>query len=114
MPAYTIVTTSATQGGDTAEVNTLTDDFANDSEALGYARRMADEMIDMAHQLLLDFDYSNVGVYDGDLIDEEVTPDHTALIGVWVLDEDGSAFVPAEEFREGAIEIEPSVSVPES
>ena len=75
MPAYTIVTTSAVQGGDTAEVNTLTDDFANDSEALGYARRMADEMIDMAHQLLLDFDYSNVGVYEGDLIDEDITPD---------------------------------------
>ena len=49
MSAYTIVTTSAVQGGDTAEVNTLTDDFSNDSEALGYARRMADEMIDMAN-----------------------------------------------------------------
>ncbi|MBU2164570.1 MAG: hypothetical protein KKC40_07975 [Alphaproteobacteria bacterium] len=108
MPAYTIVTTSAVQGGDTAEVNTLTDDFANDSEALGYARRMADEMIEMAHQLLLDFDYSNVGVYDGDLIDEDITPDHASLIGVWVLDEDGSACVTAEEFREGATEVEPS------
>ena len=108
MPAYTIVTTSAVKDGDTAEVNTLTDDFANDSEALGYARRMADEMIDMAHQLLLDFDYSNVGVYDGDLLDEDITPDHPSLIGVWVLDEDGSAFVTAEEFREGSTEAEPS------
>lgn len=108
MPAFTIVTTSATQGSDSAEVNTLTDDFSNESEAIGYARRMADEMIDMASQLLLDFDYSNVGVFDGDLIDEDITPDHVALIGVWVLDEEGSAFVPADEFREGSVEVEPA------
>jgi hypothetical protein len=106
MPAFTIVTTSAVQGSEAAEVNTLTDDFSNDSEALGYARRMADEMIDMANQLQLDFDYSNVGVYEGDLLDEDVTPDHPALIGVWVLDDEGSAFVPAEEFRDGSTETE--------
>jgi len=108
MSAFTIVTTSAVQGSEAAEVNTLTDDFSDASEAVGYARRMADEMIDMAHQLLLDFDYSNVGVYDGDLIDEDITPDHASLIGVWVLDEDGSACVTAEEFREGATDVEPS------
>lgn len=106
MSAYTIVTTSAVQGSEAAEVNTLTDDFSDASEAVGYARRMADEMIDMAAQLLLDFDYSNVGVYEGDLLDEDVTPDHPALIGVWVLDEEGSAFVPAEEFRQGSTEVE--------
>lgn len=106
MSAFTIVTTSAVQGSEAAEVNTLTDDFSNVSEALGYARRMADEMIDMAGQLQLDFDYSNVGVYEGDLIDEDVTPDHEALIGVWVLDEEGSAFVLADEFREGSTEAE--------
>lgn len=104
MPAYTIVTTSATQGSDAAEVNTLTDEFDNESEALGYSRRMADEMLGLAHQLSLDFDYSNVGVYDGDLIDEDVDPSHSALIGVWVLEDDGAAFVAAEEFREGAAE----------
>ena len=42
MPAYTIVTTSATQGSDAAEVSTLTDEFINESEALGYSRRMAE------------------------------------------------------------------------
>jgi hypothetical protein len=106
MSAFTIVTTSAVQGSEAAEVNTLTDDFSEASEAVGYARRMADEMIDMAAQLLLDFDYSNVGVYEGDLLDEDVTPDHPALIGVWVLDEEGSAFVHAEEFRQGSTEVE--------
>ena len=62
MPAYTIVTTSATHGSDAAEVNTLADDFANESEALGYSRRMAHEMLSLAAQLSLDFDYSNVGL----------------------------------------------------
>ncbi len=105
MPAYTIVTTSATQGSDAAEVSTLSDDFADQSEALGYSRRMADEMLDMAAQLSLDFDYSNVGLYEGDLIDEELDPEHPALVGVWVLDEEGVAFVPADEFRENATEM---------
>jgi hypothetical protein len=104
MPAYTIVTTSAVQDSDAAEVNTLTDDFTSEAEALGYARRMADEMLGLAHQLSLDFDYSNVGLYDGDLIDEDLDPGHPALIGVWVLDEDGAVFIPADEFREGAAE----------
>ena len=105
MPAFTIVTTSAAEGSDAAEVNTLTDEFTNESEALGYARRMADEMLGLAHQLSLDFDYSNVSLYSGDLIDEDVDPSHPALIGVWVLDDDAAAFVSAEEFREGAAEV---------
>lgn len=104
MPAYTIVTTSAAQDSDAAEVNTLTDEFTDEMEAVGYSRRMADEMIGLSHQLSLDFDYSNVALYDGDLIDEDLDPSHSALIGVWVLEDDGAAFVPAEEFREGAAE----------
>jgi len=102
MPAFTIVTTSATQGSDAAEVSSLADEFGNDSEALGYSRRMAEEMIGMAHQLSLDFDYSHVGLYEGDLVDEEVDPAHPAFLGAWVLDEDGAAFLTAEEFRDGA------------
>jgi hypothetical protein len=102
MPAYTIVTTSAAQDSDAAEVNTLVDDFANESEAVGYARRMADEMLGLAEQLTLDFDYSNVAIHDGDLIDEELDPTHSSFIGMWVLDEAGVAFVGADEFRENA------------
>ena len=104
MPAYTIVTTSATQGSDEAEVNTLADDFTSESEARGYARRMADEMLTLASQLSLDFDYSNVGLYEGDLLDEEVEPEHPSFLGAWVLDEQGAAFVSAEEFREASAE----------
>jgi hypothetical protein len=108
MPAYTIVTTSAVQDSDAAEVNSLSDEFTSESEAMGYSRRMADEMLGLAHQLLLDFDYSNVSLYEGDLLDEDVDPSHPSLIGVWVLDDDGAAFVPAGEFREGATEPVPS------
>jgi len=104
MPAYTIVTTTATQGAEAVEVSTLSDDFENDSEVMGYSRRMAEEMVGMAHQLSLDFDYSNIGLFDGDLFDEDLTPDHPAFRGLWVLDDDGAAFVTPEEFREGAAE----------
>ena len=106
MPAFTIVTTSATQGSDAAEVSSLADEFGSDVEALGYARRMADEMLTMASQLALDFDYSHVGLYEGDLIDEEVDPSHAAFLGAWVLDEEGIAFLTAEEFRDGSDDIE--------
>jgi hypothetical protein len=99
MPAYTIVTTSATQGSDAAEVSTLADEFGNESEALGYSRRMAEEMVGLAHQLSLDFDYSNVGLYEGDLIDEDLDPAHPSFLGAWVLDEEGVAFILADEFR---------------
>ena len=104
MPAYTIVTTTATQGSDAAEVNTLTDDFGDQSEAIGYSRRMAEEMIGLAHQLTLDFDYSNVGLYEGDLLEEDLNPEHPSFIGIWVLDQDGAAFVTAEEFDAGEVE----------
>ena len=108
MPAYTIVTTSAAQGSDAAEMNTLTDDFGSEAEAVGYSRRMADEMLGLAGQLSLDFDYSNVALYDGDLLDEDLDPDHPALNGVWVLDEDGCAYVPADKFRDAATESDPA------
>jgi hypothetical protein len=104
MPAYTIVTTSAAQDSEAAEVNTLVDDFANESEAIGYARRMADEMLGLAGQLTLDFDYSNVAIHDGDLIDEELGPMDASFIGMWVLDETGVAYVGADEVREDASE----------
>ena len=105
-PAYTIVTTTATQGSDAAEVNTLTDDFGDQSEAIGYSRPMAEEMIGLAHQLSLDFDYSNVGLYDGDLLDEDLDPAHAAFVGIWILDDEGAAFILADDFRESLAETE--------
>ena len=104
MPAYTIVTTTATKDTDEVEVSTLSDDFANESEVVGYSRRMAEEMVGFANQLSLDFDYSNVSLYDGDLFDEDLNPSHPAFRGLWVLDEGGAAFVTPEEFHESATE----------
>jgi hypothetical protein len=104
MPAYTIVTTSAVQESDAAEVTSLTDEFDSEIEAVGYSRRMADEMLGLAGQLSLDFDYSNVGLYEGDLLDEDVDPSHRDFVGLWVLDEAGAAFVTAAEFRQDAAE----------
>ncbi len=106
MPAFTIVTTTATQNTEAVEVSTLSDDFTNESEAIGYSRRMAEEMVGMAHQLSMDFDYSSVGVYDGDLFDEDLTPDHPAFRGLWSLDDDGAAFVTPEEFHENNDELD--------
>lgn len=106
MPPYTIVTTSAAQDSDAAEVSALADEFVNESEVLGYSRRMAEEMLGLAAQLSLDFDYSNVGVYEGDLIDEDLDPEHPAFLGMWVLEEEGAAFVPADEFRQNAADEE--------
>lgn len=98
MTVYTIVSTSATQGKEEAEVNSLTDEFANESEVIGYSRRMAEEIVEMADQLQLDFDYSSVGLYEGDLIDEDLTPEHAAFVGLWVLDGQGPEYVSAAEY----------------
>jgi len=106
MPSFTIVTTTATKDAEAVEVSTLSDDFANESEAIGYTRRMAEEMLGFADQLSLDFDYSNVGIYEGDLFDEDLNPEHPAFKGLWVLDDDGPAFVTADEFRDGGAEEE--------
>lgn len=99
MPAFTIVTTTATQGSDAAEISALADEFSNESEALGYSRRMAEELLGMADQLELDFDYSNVSLYDGDVVEQEPDPANPAFLGVWVLDDDGVAYVTSDEYH---------------
>ncbi|WP_292053384.1 MULTISPECIES: hypothetical protein [unclassified Brevundimonas] len=98
MTAYTIVITTATEGNENAEVNTLTDEFANESEVIGYSRRLAEELVELAEELQLEFDYSSVGLYKGDVIDEDLTPEHETFLGLWVLDAEGAEYVTAEEF----------------
>ncbi|MCR5879406.1 hypothetical protein [Phenylobacterium sp. J367] len=95
------------KGSDQAEVNTLSDEFENESEALGYSRRMAEEMLGLADQLSLDFDYSHVALYEGELFDEDLDPLHEAFVGMWLLDDAGAAFTRAQEFRENAT-VEPA------
>ena len=106
MPAYTIVITTASQGAEEAEVSTLTDEFSNESEVLGYSRRMAEELVELSDELKLEFEYSHVGLYEGDLNEEDLTPEHEAFLGLWVLDEEGAEYVTAAEFaEEEAIEV---------
>lgn len=110
MTAYTIVITTATQGSEDAEVNTLSDEFTNESEVIGYSRRLAEELVELAEELQLEFDYSSVGLYKGDVVDEDLTPEHETFLGLWVLDAEGAEYVTAEEFAaeeaEGEDEIE--------
>lgn len=98
MSAYTIVITTATQGSEDAEVNTLSDEFTNESEVIGYSRRLAEELVELAEELQLEFDYSSVGLYKGDVVDEDLTPEHETFLGLWVLDSEGAEYVTAEEF----------------
>ena len=98
MTEYTIVITTATEGNENAEVNTLTDEFANESEVIGYSRRLAEELVELADELQLEFDYSSVGLYKGDVIEEDLTPEHETFLGLWVLDAEGAEYVTAEEF----------------
>ncbi len=110
MTAYTIVITTATQGSEDAEVNTLSDEFTNESEVIGYSRRLAEELVELAEELQLEFDYSSVGLYKGDVVDEDLTPEHETFLGLWVLDAEGAEYDTAEEVAaeeaEGEDEIE--------
>lgn len=98
MPAYTIVMVTATQGNEDAEVDTLSDEFASEAELVGYTRRMAEELIGLADDLKLEFEFSSIGLYSGDMVDDELTPEHPSFLGLWVLDEEGPEYVTAEEF----------------
>ena len=100
MPTYTIVTTTATQGSDEAEFDTHIDEFENDSEVIGYSRRLAEEMFALADQLTLDFDYSNVSLYEGELGDEALGSGHEAFIGLWFFADDGAGYASAEALRQ--------------
>ncbi|WP_409020506.1 hypothetical protein [Brevundimonas vesicularis] len=106
MSAFTIVITTASEGAEEAEVSTLTDEFANESEVVGYSRRLAEELVELADELKLEFEYSHVGLYEGDLNEEDLTPEHQAFLGLWVLDAEGAEYVTAAEFaEEEAIEV---------
>ena len=100
MPLFTIVATSVSEGSDEAELDVVADEFSVEAEAVGYARRIADETHRMAAQLKLDFDYSHVCVFEGDLGEEEtLDPSHPALVGMWWYGEDGTDWADADAVR---------------
>ncbi len=100
MSTYTIVTTTATQGRDELELDVHIDEFDNDSEVVGYSRRVAEEMFSLADQLSLDFDYSNVSLYDVAVGDEDLDVNHSAFFGMWFFADDGVSYATAEALRE--------------
>ena|SRR5579875_645453 len=94
MPDFTIFAVSAARGAEEAEVDVVCADFESADEAMGYARRMAEEAYRLAGQLDLDFDYSHVSVFEGAL-DGEVDLTHPGLVGAWLYDEEDVAWSPA-------------------
>ena len=111
MPLFTIVATSVSEGSDEAELDVVADEFSVEAEAVGYARRVADETHRMAKQLKLDFDYSHVCVFEGDLGEEEtLDPSHPALVGMWWYGEDGTDWADADAVRADASGEEPAAS----
>lgn len=101
MPLYTIVATSVSEGSDEAELDLLVDEFSVEAEAVGYSRRMADETRGMAEQLKLDFEYSNVCLYTGDVSEEQPDPSHPSLVGMWWFSEDGAEWADAAALNSG-------------
>ena len=70
------------------------------AEAIGYARRMAEESQGLADQLDLDPDYSNVCVYEGEVDEQAVDPDHDSFVGMWFFTDDGVEWATAATLRD--------------
>ena len=102
MPSFSVVSTSVALGGETAEVDTSRADFRSPDEAIGYARRVAEEMFELAEQLALDFDYTQVAVYEGEAEPQELDIGDPGLVGVWMFVEDGVAWADAQTLRDEA------------
>ncbi len=111
MPTFSIVSTTVAQGSETAEVDTSEADFRSPDEAAGYARRMAEELFELSEQLALDFEYTQVAVYEGETEAQELDIDDPALVGIWMFVDDGIAWSDAQALRdEAAAEAPPALS----
>lgn len=99
MPDFSIIAVTTAQGAEQAELDGLVADFDDESEARGYARRMAEETHGLASQLDLDFDYSHVSVFTGDVDVEAADADNEALVGMWLFADDGVDWASAADLR---------------
>ena len=97
-----IVATSAAKGAADAEFDTTVDEFDTEGEVIGYTRRMAEETFRMAHQLDLDFDYSNISVFNGDVAEDEPDSEHPDFVGMWFFADDGAGWADAASLRADA------------
>lgn len=99
MPDFTLIAVTTAKGAPEAELDGLVADFDDESEARGYARRMAEESHGLAAQLDLDFDYSHVSVFTGDVDVQTADTDNPALVGMWLFAEDGVDWATADDLR---------------
>lgn len=100
MPTFTVIATTLSQGSDDAEIDARSGDFRSPDEAIGYARRIAEENFELAGELALDYDYSQVAIYEGDPEPSELDIDAPDLLGVWLFFEDGVAWSSAQTLRD--------------
>ena len=100
MPTFTVISTTLAQASEDAELDNRSGDFRSADEAIGYARRIAEELFELASELVLDFEYSQVAVYQGDSQATELDVDAPDLLGVWLFFEDGVAWSDAASLRE--------------
>ena len=108
MPEFTIIAVSVARGAEEAELDVVGTEFGSAAEAIGYARRMAEESQQLAVQLDLDVDYSHVSVFEGEVADE-IGLTHPALVGAWFYDDEGVAWSTAAAIRD--VEEEPAEAV---
>jgi hypothetical protein len=101
---FTVIAVSASRGPEDAEVYLVTSEFSVAAEAVGYARRMAEEAHQLAGQLDLDFDTSHVSVFEGEVEMDNADVDHPDFIGMWFFLEDGVDWASAETLREAETE----------
>ena len=102
MPSFSIVSTTVAVSSETAEIDTSEADFRSVDEAIGYARRIAEELFELAEQLALDFDYTQVAVYEGQADPPELDIEDPGLVGMWMFVEDGVAWADAQALRDDA------------
>lgn len=100
MPTFTIVSTALSKGSENTEVDTRSGDFRSADEAIGYGRRVAEEQFELASELALEFDYSQVAVYNGEADPSELDVHDPGLLGLWLFYEDGLAWSDAVALRE--------------
>lgn len=100
MPTFTIVSTALSQGSENAEVDTRNGDFRSADEAIGYGRRVAEETFELAGELALEFDYSQVAIYQDEAEAAELDIHDPGPLGLWLFFEDGIAWSDAEALRE--------------
>ena len=100
MPLFSIIAVTTSQGAAEGELDGLVAEFDDASEAKGYARRQAEDSHGLAAQLDLDFDYSHVTVFEGEVEPDAADTDNPALVGMWLFASDGVDWVTAEALRE--------------